>query len=84
MIGALLACFGAVFVGLVGWYFVWANFRTARNTGIIYVRGARYDRRDGEMQYRIAFVTNIFIAVVFATLGIGGLAVGVMILTGNL
>jgi hypothetical protein len=36
------------------------------------------------MQYRIAFVTNIFIAVVVATLGIGGLAVGVMILTGNL
>jgi hypothetical protein len=80
----LLSCLGAVLVSGIGLYFVRENFRNARETGVIYIRGARYDRAEGEGWFRIAYGINWLVAAMFGLLGISGLVIGALSLLGKI
>ena len=80
----MLSCLGAVLVSAIGLYFVRKNFRTARETGVIYIRGSRYDRCDGEGWFRIAYGINWLVAAMFGALGICGIVIGALSLLGKI
>ena len=80
----LLSCLGALLISAIGLYFVRENFRTARKTGVIYIRGSRYDRAEGEGWFRVAYGINWLVAAMFCLLGIGGLVIGALSLLGKI
>ena len=74
----------ALLVSSGGLYFVRENFRRARTEGVIYIRSARYERKDSEFWFRVAYWINWLTACIFGAAGIAGVVLAVLILLGRL
>ena len=84
MIELALALIGAIVVSLIGLYFVRKNFRTARETGVIYIRGSKYNRVDSEAWFRVAYVLNWITGGFFLALGVSAVVLAILIIAGTI
>jgi hypothetical protein len=84
MMLALTILAGGLLVSSVGLYFVRENFRRARTEGVIYIRGARYERKDSEFWFGVAYWINWLTAGIFAAAGIAAVVLAVLISMGKM
>jgi ABC-type Fe3+ transport system permease subunit len=80
----LLSCLFAILIGAIGLYFVAENFRSGRETGIIFIRGMKYERKESNGWFRVAWFMNWLVAAVFGGLIVGGILIGVLAVVGDI